>query len=42
MPQAVDRPTDRPIKDTCSNVVTNLKIVVVNLRIHVELLLLLW
>ena len=32
MPQAVDKPSDRPIKDTCSNMVTNFKIMVVNLR----------
>ena len=30
--QAADRPTDRTTKDTCSNMVTNLKIMVVNLR----------
>ena len=29
--QAADRPTDRTTKDTCSNMVTNLKIMVVNL-----------
>ena len=31
MPQAVDSPTDRPTKDQCSVMVTNLKIIVVNL-----------
>ena len=31
MPQAVDSPTDRPTKDQCSVMVTNLKITVVNL-----------
>ena len=31
MPQAVDSRTDRPTKDQCSVMVTNLKIMVVNL-----------